>query len=162
MLKTLVLLSLLTYILATACPDGSSCPGTDTCCQLDSGAYGCCPYASAVCCTDHLHCCPSGTTCDVSKGSCTQSNSIVSKVAKIASSVKVQTTCGDGSTCPGTCTCCQLSAGGFGCCPYEKATCCPDQQHCCPEGYKCDLGKGECVESETRKTFSFRSMPQSK
>ena len=31
------------------CPDGEeSCPDGDTCCQLQSGDYGCCPYPQVV------------------------------------------------------------------------------------------------------------------
>ena len=44
-----------------ACPGGSSeCPDQTTCCQLSSGDWGCCPLPNAVCCEDHLHCCPEG------------------------------------------------------------------------------------------------------
>ena len=43
------------------CPGGGAqCPSGTTCCQLSSGEYGCCPIPNAVCCNDHLHCCPSG------------------------------------------------------------------------------------------------------
>ncbi|CAF1486655.1 unnamed protein product [Adineta steineri] len=53
------------------CPGGSSsCPDGSTCCQLSSGQYGCCPLVDAVCCSDHLHCCPQGTTCDVEHSRC--------------------------------------------------------------------------------------------
>jgi len=42
--------------------------------------------------------------------------------------------CGE-CTCPSGTTCCKLRSGGWGCCPYENATCCNDGQHCCPGGY---------------------------
>lgn len=29
-----------------------------TCCLLASKRYGCCPFPNAVCCQDHVHCCP--------------------------------------------------------------------------------------------------------
>ena len=46
------------------CPDGQSeCPDGNTCCKLSSGAYGCCPLPSAVCCSDGVHCCPNGYSC---------------------------------------------------------------------------------------------------
>jgi len=33
------------------CPDGEeSCPDGDTCCQLQSGDYGCCPYPKVFYC----------------------------------------------------------------------------------------------------------------
>lgn len=37
-------------------------------------------------------------------------------------------------TCRKGQTCCDDKQGGFGCCPYENATCCSDGLHCCPEG----------------------------
>jgi len=33
------------------CPDGSQCPGNDTCCPIESGDYGCCPLAMVSACT---------------------------------------------------------------------------------------------------------------
>lgn len=51
------------------------------------------------------------------------------------------------STCAGNQTCCQLPNGQYGCCPYQVATCCKDKQHCCPNGYECDLERGSCNKS---------------
>ena len=46
------------------CPDGvTECPSGNTCCKLSSGGYGCCPLPNAVCCSDHVHCCPNGYSC---------------------------------------------------------------------------------------------------
>ena len=56
------------------CPDGGSCPSGDTCCMQSSGGYGCCPFPNAVCCSDYVHCCPDGYTCDVSAGTCLKSS----------------------------------------------------------------------------------------
>merc|ERR1711874_920470 len=43
-----------------------------TCCELQTGGYGCCPLGpDAVCCEDRVHCCPEGTECDVAGGTCT-------------------------------------------------------------------------------------------
>ncbi|KAF0305746.1 Granulin [Amphibalanus amphitrite] len=53
------------------CPDGkTSCNAAATCCALRSGGYACCPEANAVCCPDHIHCCPQGTKCDVKHRTC--------------------------------------------------------------------------------------------
>jgi len=79
----------------------------------------------AVCCSDHEHCCPSGTTCDVAAGTCTQESHSMSwyEVAlrnenRLTSNDVVcpggQATCPDGSTC------CQLASGDYGCCPLPK------------------------------------------
>ena len=42
--------------------------------------------------------------------------------------------CDDGSECPDGTTCCKLSYGQWGCCPYPNAVCCDDGEHCCPQG----------------------------
>lgn len=43
--------------------------------------------------------------------------------------------------CPsGTTTC-----GPGNCCLYRDATCCEDGEHCCPNGYSCDLPNQQCV-----------------
>jgi len=53
------------------CPDQTSyCPDGETCCPLPSGGYGCCPMPRANCCSDHLHCCPHGSTCDLEHSTC--------------------------------------------------------------------------------------------
>ena len=66
------LLAIIGTVISTTCKDGSTCPGTTTCCMSPQGAVGCCPYENATCCTDGLHCCPNGYTCDLSKGQCVQ------------------------------------------------------------------------------------------
>ncbi|CAF1325351.1 unnamed protein product [Didymodactylos carnosus] len=59
------------------CPDGQSyCPDGQTCCQLSTGQYGCCPLADAVCCSDHLHCCPHGYTCDTEHNTCKKADAL--------------------------------------------------------------------------------------
>lgn len=56
---------------ANQCPDGkTSCSEEATCCQLPGGGYACCPEKNAVCCKDHIHCCPQGTTCDIKDRQC--------------------------------------------------------------------------------------------
>merc|ERR1719206_601253 len=53
------------------CPDQESyCPDGSTCCMLPGGGYGCCPMPRAVCCSDHLHCCPHDSTCDLEHSTC--------------------------------------------------------------------------------------------
>ena len=41
----------------------------------------------AVCCSDHIHCCPSGHTCDVEKGTCDQGSEITTMVNQATSRV---------------------------------------------------------------------------
>ncbi|XP_075033394.1 progranulin-like isoform X3 [Mixophyes fleayi] len=125
----------------TPCQDGSSCPDGSTCCQQPDQSYGCCPFMSAVCCDDHVHCCPPGTTCDVAHKKCVGQNSVIPLFRK-TQALREQATvkCDDVTECPGTSTCCRLASGEWGCCPFEKAVCCPDKVHCCPNGYTCDGG----------------------
>ena len=71
-----------------------------------------------------------GFTCDVSAGTCDRSDT-QSELTKLS---ERNVECDDGSTCPTGTTCCKLSSGGYGCCPYPKAVCCDDGEHCCPNG----------------------------
>ena len=129
------------------CPDGQSeCPDGNTCCKLSTGEWGCCPLPNAVCCSDHLHCCPEGYTCDVSAGTCTKQgeSSVIPMLTKKPALKNV--ICPDGqSECPDGNTCCKLSTGEWGCCPLPNAVCCSDGEHCCPEGYTCDVSAGTCT-----------------
>ncbi|XP_038077891.1 uncharacterized protein LOC119745555 isoform X14 [Patiria miniata] len=131
---------------SVVCPDGQSeCPDGNTCCKLASGQWGCCPLPNAVCCSDHVHCCPSGYTC--SSGSCSRGDLTVPWTEKnVAKPVKVENVVcpGGQSECPDGNTCCKLSSGQYGCCPLPNAVCCSDHQHCCPNGYKCDVSAGSC------------------
>eukprot|EP00117_Sycon_ciliatum_P000642 scpid13620/ scgid6628/ Granulins; Proepithelin; Acrogranin; Paragranulin; Granulin-1; Granulin G; Granulin-2; Granulin F; Granulin-3; Granulin B; Granulin-4; Granulin A; Granulin-5; Granulin C; Granulin-6; Granulin D; Granulin-7; Granulin E len=71
MLKYVLLLAFVGYAAASICPGGQSqCPGTETCCELSSGGYGCCKFTKATCCSDHEHCCPENYKCDLSNGTC--------------------------------------------------------------------------------------------
>jgi len=135
------------------CPDGQSeCPEGNTCCKLASGEYGCCPQPKAVCCSDHVHCCPTGYKCDVSAGTCSQGDHFlplsVKTTALKVSTRKIAVTsvqCPDGqSQCPSGNTCCKMASGQYGCCPQPKAVCCSDHVHCCPSGYTCDVSAGTC------------------
>merc|ERR1711916_130893 len=65
------------------CDSTSSCPDNYTCCKLADGQYGCCPLPSAPCCSDHVHCCPSGYTCDVAGGTCTKGSHVLALFAKV-------------------------------------------------------------------------------
>ena len=181
--KTVVIAPSLTSIEKVSniiCPDGSECPDSSTCCEINSGGYGCCPYQYAVCCSDLIHCCPNGYTCNLSNGTCQQGRKTVSlskkipalnsrlgnsgnkgelfKTVVIAPSLtsieKVSNIiCPDGSECPDSSTCCEISSGGYGCCPYQYAVCCSDLIHCCPNGYTCNLSNGTCQQG--RKTVSL-------
>lgn len=61
------------------------------------------------------------------------------------SSIKftISSVCKDESICTFSQTCCKLKFG-YGCCPYQYATCCDDLENCCPQDYKCNLEKKSC------------------
>uniref|UniRef100_A0A803KDX3 Granulin n=1 Tax=Xenopus tropicalis TaxID=8364 RepID=A0A803KDX3_XENTR len=128
------------------CDATTSCPDKNTCCHLSSEKWGCCPYAQAVCCDDHIHCCPSGFTC--SGGSCVLAEHSIPWMRKtLAQGLKTtRVQCDDTASCPEKETCCRLVSGKWGCCPVVKAVCCNDHLHCCPEGYTCS--QGECSKME--------------
>ncbi|XP_020906880.1 progranulin isoform X2 [Exaiptasia diaphana] len=137
---------------SVTCPDGTSeCPDGSTCCKLSSGQYGCCPLPKAVCCSDNVHCCPSGYTCDTGAGICTKGSSMIAMMRKVNSRKIVKKTfnrdCPDQSQCLYYETCCLMESGCYGCCPLPNAVCCPDHQHCCPNGYNCDKYSNTCYAS---------------
>lgn len=145
---------------AVTCPDRESeCPDDTTCCQLLDGSWGCCPLPKAVCCEDKLHCCPEGTQCDIAQSKCVsgslQSFPMLQKVSarrrlsRPAAPAGGSITCPGGqSSCPDSSTCCLLTSGDYGCCPYPEATCCKDHLHCCPSNTVCDLEHLVCKSGE--------------
>ncbi|KAH9366263.1 hypothetical protein HPB48_008317 [Haemaphysalis longicornis] len=80
------------------CPDKHKCLSGQTCCQLSSGKYGCCPLPDAVCCEDHKSCCPQGYVCHVETQTCQFGDHSIPMVRKgpailDASAVAVPGTC---------------------------------------------------------------------
>lgn len=142
------------------CPDGrSQCPFDNTCCEVTSGKYGCCPFSDAVCCSHHVHCCPSGYTCDLATGTCNETGGSdpiplfrknpSSKIDNLTNVV-----CPGGKVqCPDEQTCCLQKNDSYGCCPMPNAVCCPDHIHCCPNDYYCDASTGTCTDK--RETLSI-------
>ncbi|XP_051969744.1 granulin b [Xyrauchen texanus] len=134
------------------CDETMSCPDDSTCCKLLTGGWGCCPLPEAICCEDHIHCCPHDTVCNLAASSCDSASDqgprfsvpLVRKIAAVTLPSQNQS-CDDTSLCPTGTTCCKLNAGAWGCCPLPQAVCCGDQVHCCPQTYKCDLTHKTCV-----------------
>jgi len=159
------------------CPDKSPCFDKSTCCELGTGGYGCCPFTDAVCCSDHLHCCPTNSTCDIEHGFCKRGAEILyswaesKEINQLFSKKKMfefiphKKTVADKENeilptledvqCPGagnqTCadgyTCCMSVLGDYACCPLRDAVCCADKIHCCPKGSFCDRKGGKCSRS---------------
>uniref|UniRef100_A0A4D5RU88 Putative epithelin/granulin n=1 Tax=Ixodes scapularis TaxID=6945 RepID=A0A4D5RU88_IXOSC len=138
-----------------SCPDGSSCLDQQTCCQFKNGTYGCCPLPEAVCCPDHKTCCPKGKVCVQAIHACLGLNEMSPMLKKVPAfrtdkkpRLVSDVQCPDGGSCPDGQTCCQLQGGSYGCCPYENATCCSDDVHCCPSGYECDTATASCLKGD--------------
>ena len=149
------------------CPDKKvECPDGNTCCKLANEQYDCCPLPNAVCCSDHLHCCPKDTTCDVPAGTCIKEGDTSIPMVKKEPAKKVENvknvTCPGGSQCPDGNTCCQLSSGKYGCCPLPNAVCCSDHVHCCPNDYACDNQTGKCVDSTMALPMFIKNLPITK
>lgn len=78
--------------IGSKCPDKKQeCTAKETCCKLQTGDFGCCPYpglfirtvhkntvdfpsreTGAVCCSDGMHCCPHGSQCDLKEQKCSR------------------------------------------------------------------------------------------
>ncbi|XP_041829426.1 granulin b [Melanotaenia boesemani] len=141
------------------CPGGkSSCPESYTCCLLTSGDYGCCPYPEATCCSDHLHCCPSNTKCDLEHLACKSGESHMPLMKKIPAALS-DIVCPDKeSVCPDQTTCCQMTNGTYGCCPLPNAVCCADHIHCCPAYTTCDLSHSTCMSTQGNTPTSMKTL----
>ncbi|XP_045069369.1 progranulin-like isoform X2 [Coregonus clupeaformis] len=136
----------------TQCDTHTSCPKDATCCFMKSTQkWGCCPLPQAVCCADGEHCCPKDYICDMSKTSCSKGVVVIPWYNKLAAepddsalAAPPSVKCDAQNSCPEGSSCCQLSTGQWGCCPLCKAVCCADEEHCCPQGYSCNMGSGTC------------------
>ncbi|XP_025717515.2 progranulin isoform X3 [Callorhinus ursinus] len=130
---------------AVLCPDGrSQCPDGSTCCELPSGKYGCCPMPNAICCWDHLYCCPQDTVCDLVQSKCLSQENATDLLTKLPAHTVQEVKCDMEVSCPDGYTCCRLQSGAWGCCPFAQAVCCEDRQHCCPAGYTCNVKARTC------------------
>ncbi|XP_022247686.1 granulins-like isoform X2 [Limulus polyphemus] len=136
------------------CPDGQyECPDEYTCCKLPNGQWGCCPLPDAVCCANHINCCPKGSVCNPETGGCNFVSNITIPWVKKIPALRVDTRqflnnvpCPGGKQfCPNHNTCCLVGYKKWGCCPLRNAVCCEDKIHCCPEGTVCETQRGICL-----------------
>ena len=42
---------------------GFFCESYQTCCQISTSQWACCPYQDGVCCSNRASCCPAGNAC---------------------------------------------------------------------------------------------------
>ncbi|XP_038847363.1 progranulin-like isoform X2 [Salvelinus namaycush] len=131
------------------CDESTSCPGQSTCCKTTTGNWACCPLPNAMCCNDHLHCCPHGTVCNLEASTCDDPSGFtmpwVAKVPALPTQTPLATEkCDEQTMCPRGTTCCRQNSGQSACCPLPHAVCCTDHEHCCPQGYSCNMQTGTC------------------
>jgi hypothetical protein len=105
------------------------CPNQNqTCCQsaTEASRFKCWNYQDGVCCTDGLHICSNGDTCNKNNGSCDYK--------------RHPQQCGNsGKNCPvATQTCCE-GPNGWGCRDIGNGVCCMNGVSACPPGNRCDL-----------------------
>ncbi|XP_047428795.1 granulin a isoform X2 [Mugil cephalus] len=128
----------------------ASCPEHTTCCFMEaSKRWGCCPLPEAVCCADGNHCCPTNYKCNEGATSCIKGEVVIPWYTKIPATISVQddpvsVKCSSVDQCPTDTTCCQLLSGKWGCCPLKNAVCCQDMEHCCPQGFACNIVSKSC------------------
>ncbi|KAF7665096.1 hypothetical protein LDENG_00155320 [Lucifuga dentata] len=131
------------------CDKSTSCPSQSTCCKTATGGWACCPLPQAVCCDDHLHCCPHDTVCNLEAETCDDVSGFmpplpwVLKVSTLPSEGQNEK-CDRQTMCPRDTTCCKIESGQWACCPLPQAVCCNDHEHCCPKGYKCNVAEQTC------------------
>ncbi|KAL1477405.1 hypothetical protein MTO96_035761, partial [Rhipicephalus appendiculatus] len=139
-----------------------------TCCLLPVGRYSCCTLTNAVCCPARSSCCPEHYICDEASNLCapagaarkhseTRNATKTTIAAKKTTAPKYtvrnkelrMTKCPAGDTfCfQDNSTCCRQKTGSFGCCPEKNAVCCSDLVNCCPRGFACIRGTGNCVQT---------------
>uniref|UniRef100_A0A672YVM1 Granulin a n=1 Tax=Sphaeramia orbicularis TaxID=375764 RepID=A0A672YVM1_9TELE len=133
------------------CDHRTSCPPSSTCCFMSaSHQWGCCPLPHAVCCSDGSHCCPPSYKCNEDRTSCIKADVEIPWYTKLPATTGSDeaepsaTQCDGNTRCPEHTTCCRLPTGKWGCCPLKNAVCCPDQEHCCPQGYSCHMASQSC------------------
>ncbi|XP_063760511.1 granulin a isoform X2 [Eleginops maclovinus] len=150
--------SIMAHPSSVECEGQAQCPEHTTCCQLETGEWGCCPLQNAVCCPDKEHCCPQGYTCNIGSKSCQKVIMLQLETVPLTPvyqlehqplllpSKKTDIQCDEVTSCPDGETCCRTSATEWGCCPSPNAVCCSDMKHCCPSGYTC-TDTGDCTQN---------------
>ncbi|GFO11551.1 granulin b [Plakobranchus ocellatus] len=140
------------------------CPRS-RCCEISGGGCGCCPFPKPSCCPDRLTCCPQGLCCTWFNSTCSLGNcdyvpnrfSVPARKDRESSSF---IPCpGHHAYCRNGQTCCEITSGGYGCCPFPNAVCCRDRIHCCPSTQICDLSTLACKTPD--RSVSARSIFQS-
>ncbi|XP_058862565.1 uncharacterized protein LOC117433375 [Acipenser ruthenus] len=149
------------------CDNQTSCPDGTTCCKLSTGDWACCPLIRAMCCDDHEHCCPKGYKCDVEQQTCVKQGLSIPWVPKKPPMKKLLSAAGahadknmcNEHTCPKEMTCCEMRTEKWGCCSVPNGVCCNDQEHCCPQGYQCNMQTSTCERQSLVFPWVFQKAP---
>lgn len=86
-----------------------------------------CVYLQAVCCDDHIHCCPHSKVCNLAAESCDDPRgfsppvSWLTKVAALTLEVEDEK-CDEKTRCPWGSTCCKMNSGQWACCPLPQVS----------------------------------------
>lgn len=85
----------------------------------------CMSSLQAVCCEDHLHCCPHGTICNLAASTCDDPtyNTAVTPWLRNEPAFSLQSDnnkCDETTSCPGNSTCCGAAGGEWACCPLAE------------------------------------------
>ncbi|XP_075537649.1 progranulin-like [Dermacentor variabilis] len=127
--------------------------------------------SNAVCCSSRSSCCPEHYVCDQASNLCapaagarrhSEAGNATTTTTIAATGTKTHgSSVGDDepllTKCPAgdtyclrdNSTCCRQEGGSYGCCPDRDAVCCSDLVNCCPRGFACIRGTGNCVQTTT-------------
>lgn len=81
----------------------------------------------AVCCEDHIHCCPADTVCNLQTQTCDSPSRghpplhWVEKMPALTSGGHGEQ-CDKQTSCPGSTTCCKKLSGQWACCPLHQVS----------------------------------------
>lgn len=81
----------------------------------------------AVCCDDHIHCCPHDTVCNLQEQTCDSQAGgrpplrWLEKVSAFPSAKRGEQ-CDRQTSCPGDSTCCKTASGQWACCPLPQVS----------------------------------------
>ena len=133
------------------CPDKTSeCAAHKTCCEMVDKSYSCCPLDQAVCCPQGVLCCPHNHTCNGTVCVEPPGKPVPAKPTTTSDPIITSpqtTSCPDNTYCDNG-TCCLQRSGKYGCCNFERAVCCADKVHCCPEEFDCDIDTNTCISKD--------------
>lgn len=160
--RVLAYACILAVVLASLSVVSSECDvEKSTICKFENQSFACCHSRDATCCESGEYCCPHGFACDLPNGRCVQNDMFIPFYLKMdlvkfepelePSPLGKDILCPDNVTlCKEKQTCCNMTTGGFGCCPIKDVIlvylffqtffslifnfCFKIKAHCCEDG----------------------------